>query len=73
MTNVNDISNKISQALDGVFGDVYGSLEICENAVWKKVVLCLNEGDGGTELWTMENTAVACRELRWMAPGMVSD
>ncbi|CAI7989244.1 hypothetical protein GBAR_LOCUS172 [Geodia barretti] len=63
-------NDDISAALDGVLGDVRGILEICENELWKSgVVLCLNEGDGGTELWTMENTAVACRELRWMAPG----
>ncbi|CAI7989240.1 hypothetical protein GBAR_LOCUS170 [Geodia barretti] len=60
-------NNAISAALDGVLGDVHGSLEICENEIWKKVVLCLN--GNGEELWTTENTAVACRELGYPAPG----
>ena len=63
-------NNAISAALDGVLGDVHGTFEICENELWKKVVLCLNEGEG--EQWTTENTAVACRELGYPAPGLVS-
>ncbi|CAI8011154.1 hypothetical protein GBAR_LOCUS7251, partial [Geodia barretti] len=60
-------NNAISAALDGVLGDVNGTLEICENELWKKVVLCLNEGEG--EQWMTENTAVVCRELGYPAPG----
>ena len=48
-------------------GDVQGTTEICESTLWKKVVLC----DGGVQ-WTMENTAVACREQGYPAPGQVS-
>ena len=59
-------SNEISATLDGVLGDAHGVLEICENELWKRVVLC-NEG---VEQWTMENTAVACRELGYPAPGI---
>ena len=55
-----------------MLGDVRGILEICENELWKSGVLCLNEGDLG-EQWTTENTAVACRELGYPAPGLVSD
>ena len=61
-----------SAALDGVLGDVRGILEICENELWKSVVLCLNEGDLEGEQWTTENTAVACRELGYPAPGSLS-
>ncbi|CAI8017565.1 hypothetical protein GBAR_LOCUS10657 [Geodia barretti] len=59
-------NNAISAALDGVLGDVHGTLEICENELWKMVALC-NEG---VEQWTMENTAVACKELGYPAPGI---
>ena len=45
-------------------GDIAGSIEICENQLWKKVVLCLHH-----EQWTMETTAVACRELGYTAGG----
>ena len=62
-------SDDISDALNGVLGDVHGTLEVCENQLWKRVVLCLN---GGGEQWTVENTAVACRERGYTAPGMVS-
>ena len=65
LTNVNGISD----ALNGVLGDVHGTLEVCENQLWKRVVLCLNGGGGQ---WTVENTAVTCRERGYAAPGMVS-
>ena len=61
-------SMAISVALDGVLGDAHGVLEICENELWKRVVLC-NEG---VEQWTTENTAVACRELGYPTPGLAS-
>jgi hypothetical protein len=63
-TSISD-SNPISAALDGVVGDAHGVLEICENELWKRVVLCSE----GVEQWTTENTAVACRELGYPAPG----
>ena len=62
-------NDAISDALNGVLGDVHGTLEVCEDQLWKRVVLCLN---GGGEQWSMENTAVACREHGYTAPGMVS-
>ena len=61
-------SNAISAALDGVVGDAHGVLEICEDKLWKMVVLCSE----GVEQWTTENTAVACRELGYPAPGLAS-
>ena len=60
----------ISNALSGVLGDVHGTLEVCEDQLWKKLVLCVNAGGG--EQWTVENTAVACRDRGYTAPGMVS-
>ena len=68
MTSFAD-SDDISDVLNGVLGDVRGISEVCENQLWKKVVLCVN---GGGEQWTVENTAVACREHGYAAPGMVS-
>ena len=68
LTSFSD-TNVISDALNGVLGDVRGTLEVCENQLWKRFVLCLN---GGGEQWSMENTAVACRERGYTAPGMVS-
>ena len=68
LTSFSD-SDAISDALNGVLGDVRGTLEVCENQLWKNVVLCLN---GGGEQWSMENTAVACRDRGYTAPGMVS-
>ena len=62
-------NDDISDALNGVLGDVHGTIEVCEDQLWKKVVLCLN---GGGEQWSMENTAVACRDRGNAAPGMVS-
>ena len=59
-------SETFSAALGGVLGDVWGSFEICEDQFWKKVVLCVS--DGGQQ-WTVENTAVACRELGYPAAG----
>lgn len=45
--------------LDGVLGDVFATVEICEDELWKMVAVCQN----GREQWTMGNTAVACRQL----------
>ena len=53
--------------LDGVPGDVSGAAEICENEMWKTVVLCQG---GGEMQWTTENTVVACRELGHPAAGI---
>ena len=53
--------------LDGVLGDVSGAAEICENEMWKTVVLCQG---GGEMQWTTENTVVACRELGHPAAGI---
>ena len=69
LTSFSD-SDAISDALNGVLGDVRGTLEVCENQLWKKVVLCVNAGGG--EQWSMENTAVACRDRGYTAPGTVS-
>ena len=44
--------------------DIAWSIEICENELWKKVVLCLDN-----EQWTMETIAVACRELGYSTGG----
>ena len=68
LTSFSD-SDAISGALNGVLGDVRGTLEVCEDQLWKRVVLCVN---GGGEQWTVENTAVACRDRGYTAPGMVS-
>ena len=68
LTSFSD-SDAISDALNGVLGDVRGTLEVCKNQLWKNVVLCLN---GGGEQWNMENTAVACRDRGYTAPGTVS-
>ena len=68
LTSFSD-SDAISDALNGVLGDVRGTLEVCEDQLWKKVVLCVN---GGGEQWSMENTAVACIDRGYTAPGTVS-
>ena len=48
LTSFSD-SDAISDALNGVFGDVHGIIDVCENQLWKRVVLCLN---GGGEQWS---------------------
>ena len=49
-----------------ITGDVQGLINICENEVWRNVVLC------GTDVtWNDSNTAVACRELRYAAAGQL--
>ena len=46
----------------GYLEDVLGPIEVCEDQLWKNIVLCEEE-------WTRENTVVACRDLGYATAG----